>query len=83
VPGVVARRDFPNEAGQPLPWSLIIVDPAKAGLTKDEIVDRLWTGDPAIAVASTGLNSFHLNPMTLEPGEEQIVLKRLLEILGR
>jgi uncharacterized pyridoxal phosphate-dependent enzyme len=83
VPGISARRDFPNEAGQPLPWSLIMVDPAKAGLSKDEIVAQMWAGEPGIAVASTGLDSFHLNPMTLEPGEEQVVLKRLLEILGR
>lgn len=82
VPGVRAIRDFPNEAGQPLPWSLVTIDPAKTGLNKAEIVDQLWAGEPAIAVASTGTDSFHLNPMTLEPGEEQIVLKRLLEILG-
>lgn len=83
APGVIARRDFPNEAGQPLAWCLVTIDPAKAGLTKEEIVAQLWAGEPAIAVASGSGDSFHLNPMTLEPGEENIVLKRLLEILGR
>jgi D-glucosaminate-6-phosphate ammonia-lyase len=82
LPGVTAERDFPNEAGQPLPWSLVTVDPDRAGISRSEVVTRLETGDPIIIVASGGENSFHLNPMTLEPGEEKIVLARLLDVLA-
>jgi L-seryl-tRNA(Ser) seleniumtransferase len=83
LPGVRARRDFPNEAGQPLPWSLVTIDPAAAGVGRDEVVARLEAGDPAIAVAPSGPNAIHLNPMTLEPGEERIVLERLTAALTR
>lgn len=79
LPGLRARRDFPNEAGQPLAWSLVTIDPTVAGLSCDEIVKRLLEGDPAIAVASTNSDSIHLNPMTLEPGEEKIVLERFIQ----
>jgi D-glucosaminate-6-phosphate ammonia-lyase len=83
IPGVSARRDFPNEAGQPLPWSLVTVAPDAAGISKDEIVARLSSGSPSIVVAPGGPDSFHLNPMTLEPGEERIVLKRLQQALAQ
>lgn len=81
LPGVTAIRDFPNEAGQPLPWSLVTIDPEVAGISKEEIIARLASGNPSIIVVPGGPDSFHLNPMTLEPGEEQIVLKRLITVL--
>ena len=43
--------------------------------------EQLLAGEPAIVVASCGTNAFYLNPMTLEPGEEQIVLDRLKQII--
>jgi L-seryl-tRNA(Ser) seleniumtransferase len=79
IPGLCARRDFPNEAGQPLGWTLVTVEANVIGLSRDEIVKRLAEGDPAVAVAPSGQDGIHLNPMTLEPGEEKIVLERLIE----
>ncbi|TVQ28709.1 MAG: aminotransferase class V-fold PLP-dependent enzyme [Spirochaetaceae bacterium] len=77
--GIVARRDFPNEAGQPVPWALItFADDA----TRDTIVDRLRSGDPSVAVAKAGEAAIHLNPMTLQPGEADAVLDRLIEEIG-
>ncbi len=80
LPGVRARRDFPNEAGQPLPWCLVTVDPAHA-VCRDTAVSRLESGEPSIAVLPCGPDAFHLNPMTLEPGEEHIVLDRVVRAL--
>lgn len=80
LPGVTAQRDFPNEAGQPLPRTLVTVDASVAGIHRDAVLTRLQEGDPIIAVAASGTDSFYLNPMTLEPGEEQIVQERLCEI---
>lgn len=80
--GVTATRDYPNEAGQPLAWCLLTVDQAVVGKTAPEIVQALLDGDPAIAVAPMNETQFHLNPMTLEAGEEQIVLERCLALLG-
>lgn len=82
LPGVIARRDFPNEAGQPLPRTLVTLSAETAGLSRDSLLSTLLEGDPCIAVAPSGADSFYLNPMTLEPGEEQIVLDRLQAILG-
>jgi uncharacterized pyridoxal phosphate-dependent enzyme len=82
LPGVSARRDFPNEAGQPLPWSLVTITESAAGVSRDELMRRLEAGNPAIAVAPAGADSLHLNPMTLEPGEEKIVLERIAAILS-
>jgi uncharacterized pyridoxal phosphate-dependent enzyme len=81
--GVLAERSFPNEAGQPLPRAKITIDPAKAGQTRDEVVQQLENGSPAIMVSLAGSDGFYVNPMTLEAGEDQIVLDRLLEILKK
>ncbi|MEZ4863804.1 MAG: aminotransferase class V-fold PLP-dependent enzyme [Caldilineaceae bacterium] len=81
APGVHAERIFPNEAGQPLPRAKVTIDAAHAGRTRDEVVQALETGSPAIAVSLAGNDGIYLNPMTLADGEEQIVLDRLLEIL--
>ena len=79
VEGVAARRDFPNEAGQPVPWALVtFADEA----IRDAIVDRLRSGSPSVAVAKAGSAAIHLNPMTLQPGEADVVLERLLEEIG-
>lgn len=82
-PGVHAERSFPNEAGQPLPRAKVTIDPAKAGMTRDEVVAQLRGGNPIIEVSTAGSDHIYLNPMTLADGEDQIVLDRLLEILGR
>ena len=75
-----ARRDFPNEAGQPVPRALITFDPAICGLTAAEIGRLLWAGDPSIAVAQAD-DGIALTPDTLEPGEEEMITKRLLDLV--
>ena len=47
---------------------------------RDAVVAGLADGTPSIVVESVGENAIHLNPMTLEAGEEQIILSRLLEL---
>ncbi|HZP83103.1 MAG TPA: aminotransferase class V-fold PLP-dependent enzyme [Chthonomonadaceae bacterium] len=81
LPGVSACRDFPNEAGQPLPRSLVTIHADAAGVNRETVMKRLESGDPAIMVSAGGADSLLLNPMTLEPGEEKIVLERLIEAL--
>ncbi len=83
IPGVAARRDFPNEAGQPVPRMLITFDPALCGLTGAEVRQQLWESDPPIAVAQAGVTGIYLTPDTLESGEEQIVAEGLRQILLR
>ncbi|MBZ0304262.1 MAG: aminotransferase class V-fold PLP-dependent enzyme [Anaerolineae bacterium] len=82
VPGVQAVRDFPNEACQPLPRCLVMLEAKIVGMGRDDIMRALLEGEPAISVAAQGESGIYLNPMTLEPGEAAIVLNRLREILG-
>jgi len=80
--GVHAERSFPNKAGQPLPRAKVVIDPAKAAKSRNQIVDELWNGQPAISVAPVGYDDIFISPMTLADGQETIVLDRLLEILN-
>ncbi len=81
LPGVSAHRSFPNEAGQPMPRAQVHIDAAKAGMSRDEVVQALLDGTPAITVAKGADESLYLNPMTLEDGEETVVLERLVAVL--
>ena len=79
--GVRAERAFPNEGGQPLPWCLVTVDPSVLGKSADALVEAFLACDPAIAVSPLDAQQFHLNPMTLNPGQEIIVRDACLELL--
>jgi uncharacterized pyridoxal phosphate-dependent enzyme len=77
LPGVTATRDFPNEACQPLPRTKVVF----ADRLGADVVNALLDGDPAISVSPAGEDGIYLNPMTLEPGQETIVLERLRQVL--
>lgn len=84
IPGVQARRSFPNEAGQPLPRCEVRIDPTQVGLTCAEVATRLWEGEPRISVGiepEHDATSILLNSMTLTDDEVKIVESRLLHIL--
>lgn len=83
VAGVVGTRDFPSEAGQPMPRALVRFDPAVLGFGRDEVVRRLGEGDPYVEVSKSGEDGIWINPQTLEEGEEGIVIERLLQALGQ
>ena len=79
VEGVTATRDYPNEAGQPAPRTLVTFTDK---FSKDEMIRQLWDGEPRIAVApSENTNGILLNPMTVNEGEARIILEKLLDIL--
>ncbi len=79
--GVTVQRNFPSEAGQPMPRTQIRFDPQQLGITRNEILQQLRTGEPAIDIASTGTNSIFINAQTLMPAEVEIIAYRLKEIL--
>ena len=56
---------------------------AAGQLTRDEVVQALLDGTPSIAVALHGVNDnqLHLNPMTLELGEEKSVEDRFTAVM--
>jgi L-seryl-tRNA(Ser) seleniumtransferase len=82
IPGVTVERGFPSEAGQPHARAIVhIVSPNP--WTRDELIKALWDGSPRIAVSPSKAddNAIALNPQTLEPGEDEIVLERLRQLL--
>ncbi|TAK22167.1 MAG: aminotransferase class V-fold PLP-dependent enzyme [Chloroflexota bacterium] len=83
IAGVTARRDFPSEAGQPMPRALIVFDSAALGVDRDEVVRRLGEGDPYVEVAKSATDGIFVNPQTLADGEEDIVIERIHQALGR
>lgn len=80
--GIRARREFPNEAGQPMPRCVLEVDRAITGLTGAELVERLWQGNPRIALKPWGDQGISFTPDTLADGDEHVVTQRLREVLG-
>jgi seryl-tRNA(Sec) selenium transferase len=82
LPGVTVERGYPSEAGQPHARAIVHVGPP-CPLGRDEVVAALWDGEPRIAVGSHGLDAdaLALNPQTLEPGEDEIVLGALRQAL--
>ena len=82
LPGVAAERLFPSEAGQPHARAAVKFKPP-CRLTRDEVVDALWSGDPAIAVGTVDDDAIALNPQTLEPGQDRLVLEALRAVLRR
>lgn len=83
IPGIRVERGYPSEAGQPFGRAVIYLEPGFR-LSRQEIVDALWDGTPRIAVGSDGSaqQGIALNPQTVEPGEDEIIVQRLREILG-
>ena len=81
IQGVRAERGYPSEAGQPHGRAIVRLGPGFP-LTRDQIVNALWERDPRIAVAAIGFDAIALNPQTLEPGEDQIVLDALQAVLA-
>jgi L-seryl-tRNA(Ser) seleniumtransferase len=82
VEGVSAERGYPSEAGQPHGRAIVHFGPTCA-LSRDEVVTALWSQSPRIAVSPVGTDAIALNPQTLEPGEEKIVLDALRAVLLR
>lgn len=76
LPGVTVERGFPSEAGQPHARAIVRLDPA-SGWTGPALVAALWDNTPRIAVGQIGTDAIALNPQTVEPGEDDVVLEAL------
>jgi L-seryl-tRNA(Ser) seleniumtransferase len=80
LPGILAQRSFPNEAGQPSPRCEVRLT-AQAKLTVAQLIQSLWAGTPAVAVGE-GDDCIYLNPMTVTDEEAAVVLERVREALA-
>lgn len=82
-PGVIAQRAFPNEAGQPTPRLRVSITADVAGISAGQMTTALWERNPRIAVLPALDDVFYITPDTLEPGEAEIVIDALIEVLVR
>ena len=81
IPGVTVESSYPSEAGQPHSRAVVrFAPPCK--LSRDEVVEALWAGNPRIAVSPHGTDGIALNPQTIEAGEGEAVLKALRAVLA-
>ena len=80
LPGVSVERGYPSEAGQPHSRAIVRLGPT-AALNQSQLIAALWAASPPIAVGAIGADAIALNPQTLEPGEDQIVLEALRRLL--
>jgi uncharacterized pyridoxal phosphate-dependent enzyme len=76
---VSPRRSFPSEAGQPMPRAELTFGEK---ISRDELLEQLMAGSPAISLAASGDHGVFINPQTLQPGEEKIVVERIKEALS-
>ena len=83
IRGVTVHRSFPSEAGQPMPRTEIRFDEEHLGITRNEILQQLAKGEPAIDIAGAGTNGVLINGQTLMPGEVEIIAQRLKNIILR
>ncbi len=67
-------------AGQPMPRAELLLAENGPGLLRDEILRRLFAGEPAISLAPSGKYGIFINPQTLRPGEIYQVIDRLLSV---
>ena len=81
VPGVRVVRGFPSEAGQPHARAIVRLEGSRQW-TAASLSAALWDQNPRIAVGSIDERAIALNPQTLEPGEDEIVLQALLRLIG-
>jgi L-seryl-tRNA(Ser) seleniumtransferase len=82
IPGVAVERRYPSEAGQPIGQAVVRLAPP-CPWTRDALIAALWDGEPRIAVGTVRSepHAIALNPQTLEPGEDEIVLDGLRRLL--
>jgi len=79
IPGVTAERAFPGTDGRPLPRAIVSFD-ERLQLSGAGARDAMLAGEPAIAVAIAGPSAIYLNPELLRPGEEGMVLDRVIAV---
>jgi L-seryl-tRNA(Ser) seleniumtransferase len=79
VTGLTLRRIGPENAGD-VPYLSLDWDAERKGFDHDEYVKRLREGDPRVEVWPTRDRGLCVTPFMLEPGQEVIVGRRLIEV---
>ncbi len=73
LPWITVEREFPGEAGKPLPRLIVALEGTFSGKAQ-AIADCLGAGDPPVAVVVGSNDRLYLNPETVRDEEASIVL---------
>ena len=83
LPGVHAAVVFDEEEDQ-LPEAHITIREKVLGISAKQVEEELYTGEPCIATGfSLSPRTVVINPHMLKDGEEEIVARRLVEVLSK
>jgi len=86
IPNINCIIDKPLPPGTPgsffLPSLFIDFDEEKLLMSKDEILEKLWNGNPRIAVDKS-LDGIVIRMMMIQNGQEKIIAEKLLDILRK
>ncbi|HZO55637.1 MAG TPA: hypothetical protein VFB63_23205, partial [Bryobacteraceae bacterium] len=80
IPSIQMSVDVPEIANR-TPHLHLKWDQSKVKITYRQVAEQLRNGDPAIEVTPGGRDELVMNFWMLQPGEAQIVAKRVREIL--
>lgn len=77
LPALEASRAYPNEAGQPIPRVFVSI-PGADRARIDRICSDFRHGEVPIAfLPDADRGGFYINPMTLSPGESEILIRAI------
>jgi uncharacterized pyridoxal phosphate-dependent enzyme len=82
VPGLKAETFVPEPANA-VPHLKVTWDAAALGVTPDEAAKRMRDGEPRIELRATLADGLEIGVWMLEPGEDEIVGRRLREVLKK
>jgi L-seryl-tRNA(Ser) seleniumtransferase len=79
-PAILAMRDFPSEAGQPVPRVKISIVEGALRADAEQLATWLHDGEPGVVIGVKD-GAIYINPQTLQPRETHIVIHRLKEAI--
>ncbi len=84
LPGVTVEIRMKQNEPEAVPVAQIGFDEVLLEMPVVEIVNRLMDGDPGIAVSQGFLqeSAIGINPMVLQPGQEEIIANRIRTLVG-
>ena len=75
-------RDFPSEAGQPMPRAKITLVEGALNANIQQVDESLKEGNPGIYLGLEA-DALYVNPQTLQPGDIEIIIDRLREVIDK
>jgi L-seryl-tRNA(Ser) seleniumtransferase len=84
LPGVRASLLDESQSPRPYPTAVLLIDEAVVGRSVEALVNELIDGDPRVAVSQNLLQNkaLALYATALRPGEEEVLARKLWEVLA-